>query len=477
MSRLEVRKIDTNYTLLMVLVKEGVGCLMSSSFVPFDDGRHEKIKISFRQSVSPSSAPSLGHFPSSREATMDFGSMLSKLKRDAQVASSAPVPKRARHDEQQQQSRRRYPSTPIQTVYLVCPPRVQTGGPEAMHQLCHALNTNPSFDGAAKMLYLREDDRVGVRHAKGVQRLPVYERYDAPAAEGMPGEFDNEGGDDDASTKSPEKEGDGKMPYSSELVIWPECWTNLIDCAGIQKFSSSMKKNVSHQTAIWWLSVDNNNGKYKDWGRDDILHLYQSEYAKKHLRKKGAKHIVQMTEYIPDRSTSIDAAVAQAASASRDLQVLYNPLKGIHYTDEIKRRSGRGKDAIQFTPIGGGMDGRSRISPEEVIQMLRRARIYIDFGPHPGMDRLPREAALAGCFVITNAEGAAQYEEDVPIPAEYKIRKFDVDRIHRLLRSCLDDESKVKDFDKYRAWIDGQAKRMDGCVRDFIDEIDSKRRK
>lgn len=60
MSRLEVRKIDTNYTLLMVLVKEGVGCLMSSSFVSFDDGRHEKIKISFRQSVSPSSAPSLG---------------------------------------------------------------------------------------------------------------------------------------------------------------------------------------------------------------------------------------------------------------------------------------------------------------------------------------------------------------------------------------------------------------------------------
>lgn len=401
--------------------------------------------------------------------------MLSKLKRDAQVASSAPAPKRARHDEQQQQSRRRYPSTPVQTVYLVCPPRVQTGGPEAMHQLCHALNTNPSFAGTAAMLYLREDDRVGVRHAKGVQRLPVYERYDAPAAEGMPGEFDNEGGDDDASTKSPVKEGGGEMAYSSELVIWPECWTNLIDCAGIQKFSSSTKKNVAHQTAIWWLSVDNNNGKYKDWDRDDILHLYQSEYAKRHLQEKGAKHIVKMTEYIPDRN--VDAAAAQAASASRDLQVLYNPLKGIHYTDEIKRRSGRGKDAIQFTPIGGGMDGRSRISPEEVIQMLRRARIYIDFGPHPGMDRLPREAALAGCFVITNAEGAAQYEDDVPIPAEYKIRKFDVDRIHRLLRSCLDDESKVKDFDQYREWIGGQAKRMDGCVREFIDVIDSKRRK
>ena len=456
---------------LMVLVKEGGGCDVSSCRSSFP-----RATLVFVM-VIPSSAPASHvevHFCSI--PTMDFGSMLSKLKRDAQVASSAPAPKRARHDEQQQQSRRRYPLTPIQTVYLVCPPRIQTGGPEAMHQLCHALNTNPSFAGTAAMLYLREDDRVGVRHAKGVQRLPVYERYDAPAAEGMPGGFDIDGGDeDDASTKSSEKKGDGEISHSSELVIWPECWTNLIDCAGIQKFSSSTKKNVSHQTAIWWLSVDNNNGKYKDWDRDDILHLYQSEYAKRHLQEKGAKHIVKMTEYIPDRD--VDAAAAQAASASRDLQVLYNPLKGIHYTDEIKRRSGRGKDAIQFTPIGGGMDGRSRISPEEVIQMLRRARIYIDFGPHPGMDRLPREAALAGCFVITNAEGAAQYEEDVPIPEEYKIRKFDVDRIHRLLRSCLDDESKVKDFKDYREWIGGQAKRMDGCVREFIDVIDSKRRK
>ena len=109
--------------------------------------------------------------------------------------------------------------------------------------------------------------------------------------------------------------------------------------------------------------------------------------------------------------------------------------------------------------------------------MLRRARIYIDFGPHPGMDRLPREAALAGCVVITNAEGAAQYDEDVPIPGDYKIRKFDVDRIHRLLRSCLNDESKVKDFDPYKEWIGGQRKRMDDCVKAFVDEIVLKRGK
>mmetsp|Transcript_39085 Transcript_39085/g.85693 ORF Transcript_39085/g.85693 Transcript_39085/m.85693 type:complete len:434 (+) Transcript_39085:131-1432(+) len=430
---------------------------------------------------------------------MDFGSMLDKLKRDAQVASSAPPPppppkKRPRTDggpsavaaaapskstasakpcSLSSSKQRSFPTTPVRTVYLVCPPRVQTGGPEAMHQLCHALNTSSTFTGAARMLYLREDDRVGVRHARGVQRLPVYERYDAPAAKGLPGEYEGGDGAFDGHT------GD-RYSYSSDLVIWPECWTNLIDCEGICRFSNN---NRTHQTAIWWLSVDNNNGKFKEWGRDDILHLHQSEYARRYLKDKGAKHTMAMTEYIPDRtgtSTSSNAASAATTSASSeltttDLQVLYNPLKGIHYTDEIMRRSGRGKDAIEFTPIGGGSVGRSRISPEEVVKMLHRARIYIDFGPHPGMDRLPREAALAGCIVITNSEGAAQYDEDVPIPAEYKIRKFNVDTIHRLLRQSLDDESKTSDFDDYRKWIEGQADRMRKCVEDLVDEIVMKR--
>ena len=52
------------------------------------------------------------------------------------------------------------------------------------------------------------------------------------------------------------------------------------------------------------------------------------------------------------------------------------------------------------------------------------------------MDRLPREAALAGCIVITNREGAAAHDEDVPLPPEFKFRTFDVEAIHALLVDC-----------------------------------------
>ena len=43
------------------------------------------------------------------------------------------------------------------------------------------------------------------------------------------------------------------------------------------------------------------------------------------------------------------------------------------------------------------------------------AKVYVDFGNHPGKDRIPREAALCGCRVVTNLRGAAAYREDVEL--------------------------------------------------------------
>jgi len=288
-------------------------------------------------------------------------------------------------------------------------------------------------------------------------------------------------GDEDHSqnylhgTHSDDGEGeDTDVSFSSDLVIWPECWTHLIDAipAGT-KIVNGRREPFIHQTAIWWLSVDNNNGRFKTWDRDDVLHLHQSEYARQYLSKNGAKNVLPMTEYIP-ASTAKEAGLT-ITEKGRDLDVLYNPLKGMHYTDEIIRRSGRGRDPIEFSPIGG----RDRkLAPEEVASLLKRARVYVDFGPHPGMDRLPREAALAGCVVITNAEGAAGYEEDVPIPGEFKLRKFDAERVNRLLRNCLKHfEGETKKFEEYRSWIRAQRGKMDECVGRFLEEVVRKRSK
>lgn len=60
------------------------------------------------------------------------------------------------------------------------------------------------------------------------------------------------------------------------------------------------------------------------------------------------------------------------------------------------------------------------MTPEQVQELLASAKIYIDFGEHPGKDRLPREAILSGCVVITGRRGAAANDVDYNIPAEFK---------------------------------------------------------
>jgi hypothetical protein len=95
------------------------------------------------------------------------------------------------------------------------------------------------------------------------------------------------------------------------------------------------------------------------------------------------------------------------------------------------------------------------------------------------MDRLPREAALAGCIVITNREGAANNEKDVPLPSELKCSAFNADAIFSLLRDICCDFVKYEEYARkmqpYRSWILGQEFRMRVCVDKLIDDVVTKR--
>lgn len=377
----------------------------------------------------------------------DFASLLGELQQSAQNLSAKTTTNKPNSstgsDVEEQQPRKRsrrldagtFP--PVQKIFLVCPAGAQTGGPEALHQLCDQLNESTNIP--AYMLYVVSDG-VGVTFAPRSTTPAPYRHYNAPAVS------------HDALRR-------GNPSY---LILWPECWTD------------EMMDYLDHCTseptpcAIWWLSVDNNTRRFKDWDRKDIIHLYQSEYAKQHLLSNGATYIYQMTEYIsnpPNPDNSI----------SRSIDVLFNPLKGVHYTDAIRKRSSA---AIQFRPIGAGPEGSVRITPDEVRGLLLRAKIYMDFGPHPGMDRLPREAALAGCLVVTNQEGAAQYDEDVPLPAKYKVKVFDPEAIHKLLKDLLENvEARNSDLEDYRAWIRGQKEGMKVCVANLVEELVTKRTK
>eukprot|EP00557_Chaetoceros_sp_GSL56_P000478 CAMPEP_0176489220 /NCGR_PEP_ID=MMETSP0200_2-20121128/7161_1 /TAXON_ID=947934 /ORGANISM="Chaetoceros sp., Strain GSL56" /LENGTH=479 /DNA_ID=CAMNT_0017886325 /DNA_START=357 /DNA_END=1793 /DNA_ORIENTATION=- len=391
----------------------------------------------------------------------------------------------------------------VNKIYLVCPPNVQTGGPEAMHQLCDKINSTveysngdyDDFQVTAYMLYMQCHTGKGTGTRDNTTSYCRYCKYAKPI---------------DAYSIYPHvqvcHDWNEVVSSSSSLVIWPECWTEFMNVLNMNKSMNGdrgttkggqgggdgnhhqQQQQQQHKQAIWWLSVDNNRGKFQEWHRRrDILHLYQSEYARQYIMKHlnhdnndmtatTQSLVFPMTEYIPFRHRQPHP---QPQPECRDLEILYNPLKGLHYTDEIRKRSGK---KFQFTPISSSSNSSStseqgnynnkRLSPTEVVQLLRRGKVYIDFGNHPGMDRLPREAAMAGCIVITNKEGAAYYDKDVPIPNQYKFETFHVERIHDLLRDCIVNyEKRVHDFDAYREWIGQQESQMESCVKELLTKL------
>ena len=101
---------------------------------------------------------------------------------------------------------------------------------------------------------------------------------------------------------------------------------------------------------------------------------------------------------------------------------------------------------LKFIPL-------QNLSRAALQEILSGSALYIDFGNHPGMDRLPREAAVNGCCIITGRQGAAQNDIDIPIPVEYKFdeRTASVQGITQQIRSILADyESHTIHFETYR---------------------------
>lgn len=102
---------------------------------------------------------------------------------------------------------------------------------------------------------------------------------------------------------------------------------------------------------------------------------------------------------------------------------------------------------------------------------MRSSKLYIDFGNHPGKDRMPREAAICGCCIITGKRGAAANDVDIKIPSQYKISDSDIsliaDRIKYVLKNY---EDLTSDFDSYRDKIRHEEAVFDAEIkRIFID--------
>lgn len=301
------------------------------------------------------------------------------------------------------------------TIYILCHAHSRTGGPEALHQLGLALR---DLGHDARMVYAEGD--ISPVSLPGLVRFPdivdpmpaAYQHYDVPRTFEVLDEPGN------------------------AMVIGELHLDMLQYLRGISPY-------------IWWLSIDNGLRAVRAFGGFEavrlarVRHLCQSYYAMSYLLDKNIQGL-PLFDYTV--SPHMIGPIA-GSDRSRLDRILY-PARGKWFTGWLQRWA----PDLPWLEI---VD----FSASEVWNLFSTSKIYVDFGSHPGKDRMPREAAIAGCCIVTGQRGSAGNSFDIPIFAGYKFQdsRLQIPCIVRAIRSILNDyQNRIGDFEAYREIIAGE---------------------
>lgn len=314
-------------------------------------------------------------------------------------------------------------------IYVLAPYNHATGGVELSHQLVDYLR-NTGED--AYIVYVKTNLEV-VKDSNSV--TPAYSKYNIAISSEIEDIEDN-------------------------ILILPEV------------FFEYVLKYDRIRIGCWWMSVDNryNNVSFpeywqhlKTWNRkvrvllshfllgryseiknstkdlikndDRIIHFYQSHYAFMHILSLGLTNTLPLSDYI-------NLETVKSSETPKEDIILYNPAKGFAFTEKIINAM----KEYRFVAL-------QNLSREGLSELMSKAKLYIDFGEFPGKDRLPREAVMNGCCIITGKNGASKYYEDVPISEDYKFETIskNISGIVDKIKYVLENYDGCKpDFDFYR---------------------------
>ena len=320
-------------------------------------------------------------------------------------------------------------------VYVLAPAGATTGGVELAHQLVDALT------GLNQEAYVAYVDQG--RIVPGVKVPAMYQKYRVRVS--------------DAVEDSPENLLVLPEIYFDFLYLFPAiriaCWWMSVDnhyysacLRDMLRFPWGMKerKDILYRYLVQGIRFRNSVADLHRQS-DRIVHFYQSAYALDHLTSRGFRNVVPLSDYIhPDLFVT--------SRIPKEDIILFNPKKGKKYVEMVRERL----PDCTFIPLQG-------FSREQLNDVFDRAKLYVDFGPFPGKDLIPREAVLHGCCLITGRFGASAFFEDVPIPDDYKFSmkgQIPWDGIVRLVRRIFTEyEMCSRDFDLMRERI-GQEKEV-----------------
>lgn len=306
-------------------------------------------------------------------------------------------------------------------IYILCPANAATGGPEALHQLGREL-INSDYN-----VFMHYYDYDILKNNNPVH--PNYSKYNVPFAVDV-------------------------LNTQNSILIFPETV-----CMYLWSDNYSQTRKI-----IWWLSVTNffiSLGHVTDYYKKEpfyfikklyknfpiptlrkvkkspVLHLAHSHFSVDFLKKKNIPIIGQISDFMNEEFLNVN----DYSSLKEDI-VIYNPVKNDVFLDKIIAKTKK----INWVPI-------QNMTPEEVSEKMKKAKVYIDFGYHPGKERMPRESCLMDCCLLIGKNGSAKFKEDMPILDEYHfdISDENIDAIILKINDCLVNyEANILNFINYK---------------------------
>ncbi|SHL87064.1 hypothetical protein SAMN05720764_1304 [Fibrobacter sp. UWH5] len=326
-------------------------------------------------------------------------------------------------------------------VYVLCPANMKSGGVDALHQLVFYLN------------YININSAiVYIKNNFDKKNIAVLDRY---------------------------------KPYVQNFLVEDDIIDSSENAVVItESFTKVRCKFKNAKIFIWWLGINQNLTytfwkklcffmtiplrmiKNWDYYKNNVLsvisnvldkeiypfneesplitHMCASFHAYDYVLQKSKNEVVLCIE--PISKLFLEHYFLEKNSvqkSNRENVVLYNPSR--NYNDVIKLLS-ETDATLKFVPLQG-------YNQQQLIEKYKTSKLYIDFGAFPGAERIPKEAVLFGCAVITGRLGSSNYYGDVPIPDEYKFKnpKASINDIIVKIHHIFDNfEYVYSDFDEYR---------------------------
>jgi hypothetical protein len=185
--------------------------------------------------------------------------------------------------------------------------------------------------------------------------------------------------------------------------------------------------------------------------KNKVFHMYNCEYARTFLSQKGISKDNMLYMCGPLRNEYF-----HDPKYKKENIVTYNPKKNYRFTMLLINALKQVNPDLKVIPIEG-------MIPAEIAELLGKAKVYIDFGQFPGPERIPREAAMMYCNIITSKFGSTMNKIDVPIPEKFKFAATEENIniiIENIVELCENHEKYVELYDIYREKVRNQRESM-----------------